>query len=234
MADFQRLNELSALNEEANVSAWTTKEVGDWLGKLGLGEHAKSFEQNRITGEMLHVITESHLKEMNVNIIGQRIIFMSECTRIRRHAVNKIRFQTLWETDAEMYTNGPVDWLCQQLCCVPCCEQPDHYKLTASSMSLTLKQKRVGCMQARARATRNIDLSNIAGVSDYHREGCCDMGCAADMIYIELDGDKNLEPVDPLMIKKGEGDSVALKIQEAMEEAQANATSNQPPTMSRH
>ena len=27
------------------------------------------------------------------------------------------------------------------------CDQPDHYKLTASSLSLTLKQKQIGCCQ---------------------------------------------------------------------------------------
>ena len=30
------------------------------------------------------------------------------------------------------------------------CEQPDHYKLTASSLSLTVKQKQMGCCQDKA------------------------------------------------------------------------------------
>ena len=151
------------------------------------------------------------------------MIFMKEASRIRRHAVNKERFKTIWEGDAELYSQGPADWLCKQLCCEPCCDVPDHYKLTASSLSLTLKQKKIGVCQAKARATRNIDLSNIAGVSDYHREQCCDMGCAADYIYIELDHEKGLEAVEPLIVKKGDGDEIALKIQMAMEEAQAQA-----------
>ena len=35
-------------------------------------------------------------------------------------------------------------------------------------------------------------------------------GCSADWIYIELDGDKGLDPVAPLAVKRGEGDSIAL------------------------
>jgi len=39
-------------------------------------------------------------------------------------------------------------------------------------------------------------------------------------IYIELDGNKMLDTVAPLAVKRGEGDKVALEIQMAMEEAQ--------------
>ena len=40
-------------------------------------------------------------------------------------------------------------------------------------------------------------------------------------IYIELDGNKMLDSVAPLAVKRGEGDKIALEIQMAMEEAQA-------------
>lgn len=69
---FQRLEENGGFDSEANVATWSAKDVGDWLGKLGLGEHAKSFEQHRITGDMLHSLNENHLKELNMSMIGAR------------------------------------------------------------------------------------------------------------------------------------------------------------------
>lgn len=218
---FQKLDESGApVEAENNVSEWTSEDVGKWLDKLGLGEHAKSFAHHRIVGDMVHSLTESHLIELGVTIIGQRMTFLRDASRIRRHSANKVRFETIWESDAEMYTRGPADWLYRQCIFEPCCEQPDHYKLTASSLSLTIKQKQIGCCQDKERVTRNIDLSNVAGVSEYEGKVCCDMGCAADWIYIELDGNKMLDTVAPLAVKRGEGDKVALEIQMAMEEAQ--------------
>jgi len=219
---FQKLQEELQVKESSH-SEWTMQEVGNWLDKIGLGEHANAFAKHRITGDLLHSLSEPHLIEMGVALVGQRIVIMREAQRIRRHTVNKTRFEVLWESDAQMYTNGPADWLYKQCCCEPCLEQPDHYKLTASSLSLTVKQKKVGCCQAKARHTRNIDLSNVAGVSEYHRQDCCDFGCAADWIYLELAGDKQLDAVEPLAVKRGDGDDIALKIQMAMEEAQAVA-----------
>lgn len=220
---FQKLQE--ELQVESNPSEWTMQEVGKWLDTIRLGEHAKAFAEHRITGDLLHSLSEPHLIEMGVTLVGQRIVLMREAHRIRRHTVNKTRFEVLWESDAQMYTNGVGDWLYKQCCCEPCLEQPDHYKLTASSLSLTGKEKRVGCCQAKARRTRNIDLSNVAGVSEYHRQACWDLGCAADWIYIELHGDKLLDPVEPLAVKCGDGGDIAQKIQMAMEEAQEVAVS---------
>jgi hypothetical protein len=36
------------------------------------------------------------------------------------------------------------------------------------------------------RVTRNIDLSNVAGVSEYEGKVCCDMGCAADWVRLDI------------------------------------------------
>ena len=89
---FRKLDETGApVDAEHNASEWTSKEVGDWLDTLGLGEHAKSFEHHRIVGDMVHSLTESHLKELGVNFIGQRMTILRDASRIRRHSANKVR-----------------------------------------------------------------------------------------------------------------------------------------------
>jgi hypothetical protein len=118
---FQKLDESGApVEAENNVSEWTSEDVGKWLDKLGLGEHAKSFAHHRIVGDMVHSLTESHLIELGVTIIGQRMTFLRDASRIRRHSANKVRFETIWESDAEMYTRGPADWLYRQCIFEPC------------------------------------------------------------------------------------------------------------------
>ena len=52
-------------------------------------------------------------------------------------------------------------------------------------------------------------------------------------IYIELDGNKMLDSVAPLAVKRGEGDKIALEIQMAMEEAQLLLQSTEAQVMHR-
>ena len=118
---FQKLDESGApVEPEKNVSEWTSEDVGKWLNGLGLGEHAKAFEHHRIVGDMVHSLTESHLQELGVTLIGQRMTFLRDASRIRRHTVNKVRFETIWESDAVIYTRGPADWLYSQCIFEPC------------------------------------------------------------------------------------------------------------------
>ena len=118
---FQKLDESGApVEPEKNVSEWTSEDVGKWLNGLGLGEHAKAFEHHRIVGDMVHSLTESHLTELGVTLIGQRMTFLRDASRIRRHTVNKVRFETIWESDAVIYTRGPADWLYRQCIFEPC------------------------------------------------------------------------------------------------------------------
>ena len=42
-------------------------------------------------------------------------------------------------------------------------------------------------MPYQERVTRNIDLSNVAGVTEYEGNVWCDMGCAADWVRLDID-----------------------------------------------
>ena len=42
-------------------------------------------------------------------------------------------------------------------------------------------------MPYQERVTRNIDLSNVAGVTEYEGNACCDMGCVADWVRLDID-----------------------------------------------
>ena len=42
-------------------------------------------------------------------------------------------------------------------------------------------------MPYQERVTRNIDLSNVAGVTEYEGNACCYMGCVADWVRLDID-----------------------------------------------
>jgi len=110
-----------------------------------------------------------------------------------------------------------------------CCEDPDHYKLTGATLYLSTEDRRnaKGSWCQTSRDTRAIDLSSVAGVSDYHVNSLCDCVCSADVISVELNAELGLDPVRPILVKKGQGYKVSAMITRAVEEAQAKAPAAQ-------
>ncbi|KAH8090045.1 kinase regulator Ste50 [Aureococcus anophagefferens] len=207
-------------NEDVDPTSWGVEEVGTWLGSIGLGQYGPAFAKHQVTGEILHMLSEELIKELGVATIGHRVKIAKECLALHKSNENRLRFKVHWEADQIMYEGGCTDWLCKQLMCVPCCDDPDHYKLTGAILYLTSEDRKrskgycSGLCQT-SRATRAVDLSTIAGVSDYHINSVCDCGCAADVISVELNGELGLDPVRPILVKKGQGYKVSAMITRA-------------------
>lgn len=49
-----------------NVFLWSVKDVGLWLTALGLGVYAPAFEENRLQGDVIFLLLESHLTAMGM------------------------------------------------------------------------------------------------------------------------------------------------------------------------
>jgi class 3 adenylate cyclase len=54
------------------VSTPATKEISDWLEKLGLSEYAQRFAENRIDASVLPDLTDQHLKDLGI-ALGDRL-----------------------------------------------------------------------------------------------------------------------------------------------------------------
>lgn len=225
LPEYKPLSTILGADEDVDASAWTTRDVAEWLHSIGLGRFDRAFAENKVTGDLLHILNEDHLKELGVKLIGDRVLLLQQIARLWRGAVHKRRFRTIWEADGLMYSSGCCDWFTKQLMCYPCCQDPDHYRLTGSTLYLSEedRKRRKGALCATSKYTRAIDLSAIVGVNDYHKNSICDCFCAGDVITIELDKEKGLDEVSPMIVRKGDGHAVALKIQAAMEEAQTLA-----------
>ena len=229
----------TALPPDEDSSTWSTSKVVEWLNTMKLGEYGPAFTQHRITGDVLEALGEHHLEQLGMTMIGHRVLLLREIQTLRRKAVNRTRFRTIWEDDAVMYYSGPCVALVQYTClCKPCCDEPDHYKLTGSSLVLTMPEHRVkfrACCPV-DKTTRNIDLTGVAGVSATHTSNACDCGCNADDLHIELNKELGLPPVPRLKVPKNKGTSIAQMIQSAIEENTSMEFGGGPraPTMARY
>ena len=56
------------------MSATATKEISDWLEKLGMSEYAQRFAENGITAEALRHLTDQDLKDIGVLLRHRRIM----------------------------------------------------------------------------------------------------------------------------------------------------------------
>lgn len=229
LPEYKPLKTTLGLDEDVDASEWSTHDVANWLYSIGLGHFSQGFAEQKITGDLLHLLTEDHLKELGIKLIGDRAMLTKQIALLYRGAVQRRRFRTIWEADGLMYNKGCCDWLLKRLACYSCCNDPDHYRLTGSTLYVTERDKK-RCSDAIcqiSKHTRAIDLSTIAGVNDFHRDHPLDCGCSADFISIDLDQEKGLPDVEPLLVTKGMGEEIAQKIRAAMEEAQSLAPGKQ-------
>ena len=70
-----------------NVFVWSKHDVATWLKALGLGEHADAFKMNNLQGDVIFLLLESHLQDMGMTKIGDRLYFMEVLTQLH-DAVN--------------------------------------------------------------------------------------------------------------------------------------------------
>eukprot|EP00833_Pecoramyces_ruminatium_P010438 jgi/Orpsp1_1/1184470/evm.model.c7180000089662.1 len=60
-------------NNNNNTKEWTVEDVGKWLIEVGYEKYKEIFKENDIDGQVLLELTESHLKELNIKSLGERI-----------------------------------------------------------------------------------------------------------------------------------------------------------------
>lgn len=57
-------------------NSWTADDVCDQLNSNGFDYAATPFTKNQVTGDLLPMITEDHLKEMGIQSIGKRLLLL--------------------------------------------------------------------------------------------------------------------------------------------------------------
>ena len=88
-AAVRRTPNLAELGLPHNVFIWSTKEVAKWLHALGLGEYAQAFVDQHIQGDVIFLLLESHLQDLGMAKIGDRLYFMEVLTQLH-DATNRL------------------------------------------------------------------------------------------------------------------------------------------------
>ena len=78
---------VQTLGLSQNVFVWSKHDVATWLGALGLGEHGEAFKANNLQGDVIFLLLESHLQDLGMKKIGDRLYFMEVLTQLH-DAVN--------------------------------------------------------------------------------------------------------------------------------------------------
>ncbi|OQR96446.1 hypothetical protein ACHHYP_15802 [Achlya hypogyna] len=73
------------------LDAWGIEQVTEWLGRIGLGQHASSFEYNEVSGPMLLSIAPSDLDHLKITEAADRKAFFSNVEQLRRAATPPIK-----------------------------------------------------------------------------------------------------------------------------------------------
>ena len=72
--------------EEA-IFGWKWADIAEWLSEQGLSNHAQRFLNHKIcSGRALLRVTEEHLKEIGVVVVGERLEVMDAVDRLRGRA----------------------------------------------------------------------------------------------------------------------------------------------------
>lgn len=230
-------------HSDADPTDWAPIDVAAWLNRIGLGAYSRAFEKNKIKGVQLKSLTEAHLTELGVLLVGDRLSLLTEVANL-----TATKETVLWSAEEVWSIHGPIDYL-YKMHLRGCfkkltCQRPafwDQYKLTTNALIVTQRERgllddAVCCARAIKQTTRHIDLDHITGITTdtASKEGAMakfDYG-VADTINIELDRMKMLQPMLPMVIKQGESPAVVAMIMEQLAKKRA-ASPPKPSAMAR-
>lgn len=69
-----------------DLLTWTATQVAQWLDQIGLGQYRKTFLENKITGPLLSLLTDTQLVDLGMTAVGHRVLFAFELQRVSKRA----------------------------------------------------------------------------------------------------------------------------------------------------
>lgn len=95
------LPSLKKLGLKKNVLLWSVKDVCKWLKALGLKQYVPKFEENRVHGDVIFQMSELHLIEMGMTIMGDRLYLMESLQQL-------LETVAIWDEETQQFVI-PVD-----------------------------------------------------------------------------------------------------------------------------
>lgn len=211
-----------SLRKVEGYDNWEPQQLAEYLRKVGLGDYYELIIKHKLTGKLAPLVTDQDLKDMGINIVGDRLRFRQVIQSFSRKARMQERTKVIWEGQERLYW-GCFDGILGTCCgCFP--DDPSTYKLTRNHLKVKVVEPgRCGPIKVccwHSYRTNNIDLTHVTDVDvqgvppPCSQQVCC---CATgkDIISVNFDDTLLMMP-----LKSGEGDTVSTLILNQIEEAQ--------------
>lgn len=212
--------------DTSNFAGWNEQQLGHFFRSKGLGAYESVLIQHKITGRLAPFLEDSDLKDMGIDVVGDRLLFklcLKELARRQRHHK---RIESMWQGEERLYFSsaGECCFTCGGLCPV----DPSTYKLTTNHLKVKRVQPvRCGpiplCCFGVNYISTNIDLSkvddvDVTGIPAPCIENVC--FCANGIDKVEVDSRFEKDGKVFLMLVEGQGEIVANLILNQVEESQ--------------
>jgi len=215
-------------NEESisNFHQWNEEQVGLFFRKTGLGAYEETLKRHKITGQVAPLLTDSDLKEMGIDVVGDRLMFKHYLKDMSRKSRFNKRIESLWEGQERIFFSDYDEMVFTMCGMFPV--DPSTYTLTRNHLKVKrVRPVRCGpvrlcCFGARY-VSNNIDLSKVDDVDVMGIPAPCFQYtfCNArgkDLVEVESRFEKDGKIV--LILEQGHGDTVAGMILNQVEESQ--------------
>jgi len=122
-------NELDAT---AGYDTWNSTQLAKHFAKKGLADYQEVLAKHKIDGKIAPLLTDGDLKDMGINIVGDRCRFRCEIDALKRKERAELRTQVIWKGKERLFY-GCLD-ACVGTCCGIFPTDPSTYTLTASHL----------------------------------------------------------------------------------------------------
>jgi len=152
-----------------NWKEWDSIKLSKYLKKKGVpGDYAEMLITNNVDGKNAPSITESHLKEMGIDSIGDRIAIINALGTLKKAGAIENNNREIW-TAKEMLFDSNCSWAFRT-CCGLFPKDAKTYVLTNNHLQIkTLSPTRCFCISLSClhpyKHTDNVDLSIISDVN---------------------------------------------------------------------
>ena len=147
-----------------DFASWDERRLGKFFRDNGLGAYEAILIKHKITGHLAPLLTDADLKEMGIDIIGDRLKFKLCLKELaRKHRFQK-RVEPLWEGQEKLF-HSPCEKSCLTVGGLFPVD-PGTYKLTRNHLRVKhVKPVRCFCVPlpcfGLTHTSNNIDLSKV-------------------------------------------------------------------------
>lgn len=217
----QGIQKMDSMVHVDGYENWDSEKLADYFEQQGLF-YREILVHHKITGKIAPQLTDADLKDMGIDIVGDRCRFRHQLNSLKRKARHVQRNRLIWDGSERIFFGG-FDW-CIGTCSGCCPEDPSTYKLTNNHLKIrTVEPVRVGPLRLCCCAKYSINNIDLTQVSDVDIEGipppflqqclCCAEGKEALEVTT---GEGNFH----VIVRSGDGDRISNLILNQVEECQ--------------